>query len=90
MGYGPKYYRHREANETPKASEAIRLHCSECMGHQPGDVEGCTNPGCWLYPWRKGTPEARRQKRAPLTPEQAKARGEALERARIAKKAGGG
>lgn len=37
---------------------AIRNHCLECCGYLPVEVERCTAPACWLYPYRFGcTPE---------------------------------
>lgn len=39
----------------------IRLQCVECMGFQPSLVDGCTAPGCHLYPFRHGKdPEPRK------------------------------
>jgi len=48
--------RPRVANETPTARVAIRNFCLACMGWDcaAAEVEGCTSPNCWLYPWRLG------------------------------------
>jgi len=31
---------------------ALRLHCLECVGWIPSEVEACTAPGCILYAYR--------------------------------------
>lgn len=82
MAHGKKFFRRRKPDEIPKASQAIRLACSECMGHVPTEVEGCTDPGCWLYPWRIGPPK--RKKRS-VSPEQRSILAQRLVRARNAK-----
>ena len=48
--------RDRKPDEIPTARVAIRNFCRACMGYQPTLVKGCTDPACWLYPWRVGTP----------------------------------
>jgi hypothetical protein len=50
--------RRREAGEIATPVASIRNHCLECCGYQPSEVELCTAPKCWLWPWRFGrTPE---------------------------------
>jgi len=49
--------RPRNAGELPTRATAIRNACLECMGYNAGEVTRCTNPKCWLYPWRFGTQE---------------------------------
>ena len=34
-------------------NEAIKLHCTECMGDQ--NPKDCTSPLCALFPFRKAT-----------------------------------
>lgn len=34
--------------------KAIRIHCTECMGHEENPVN-CTSKNCALYPYRKKT-----------------------------------
>ena len=46
--------RQREPGEIPTMRAAIRNHCLHCCGYQPTEVEKCTAPKCWLYPWRLG------------------------------------
>lgn len=51
--------RRREPGEIGTPVISIRNQCLECCGYQPGEVEQCTAPACWLWPWRFGhTPEA--------------------------------
>ena len=51
--------RGRQPHEIATKMKAIRNHCLECMGYVAPEVEFCTAPECWLYPWRFGiTPEA--------------------------------
>jgi len=33
---------------------AIKIHCTECMGHET-DPRECTSPNCALFPFRKKT-----------------------------------
>lgn len=33
---------------------SIRKACIECTGGERGEVERCTVPGCWFYPYRLG------------------------------------
>lgn len=35
-------------------SVAIRLHCLECCGWSPSEVQLCTAAGCVFYPKRMG------------------------------------
>lgn len=35
-------------------AKAIRLHCLDCGGWQPGEVAKCTCHTCALYPFRFG------------------------------------
>lgn len=35
-------------------AKAIRLHCLDCSGYQPGEVVKCTCYDCALYPFRFG------------------------------------
>ena len=56
--------RRREPDEIPTARVAVRNHCLECVGYVVKDVERCTAPECWLYPWRLGKTPAT-LKRAP-------------------------
>ena len=46
--------RRREPGEFPTPMAAIRNHCLECVGYVGTEVERCTAPECWLYPWRFG------------------------------------
>lgn len=48
--------RRRHPRELPTQTAAIRNHCLECCGYQDGEVERCSAPACWLYPWRTGEP----------------------------------
>ena len=32
---------------------AIKLHCTECLGHEGDPKKDCTSPNCALYPFRK-------------------------------------
>ncbi len=51
--------RRREPGEVATPIMAIRNHCLECCGYQPSEVELCTAPKCWLFPYRLGRkPEA--------------------------------
>ena len=56
------FSRRRKPDEIPTARRAIRYFCAECMGWNVAEVRECTDPKCWLYPWRNGTPEARKPK----------------------------
>jgi len=51
--------RHRYANEFGTAVTSIRNHCLECCGYEQAEVDRCTAPACWLYPWRFGMGPAR-------------------------------
>jgi hypothetical protein len=44
--------RRRQPREFSTAATAIRNHCLECCGYDAAEVERCTCPACWLYPWR--------------------------------------
>lgn len=44
----------------PKSS--IRRFCVECMGGSMPEVEKCTAPKCWLYPYRLGIDPRRADK----------------------------
>ena len=35
--------------------KALKLMCTECMGHQAAEVKLCTDPLCPLFPFRRGT-----------------------------------
>lgn len=49
---------------------AIRLHCLECTGDQPGEVKKCPCTDCFLYPFRLGgSPSKRRKKGEVETPD---------------------
>ena len=34
--------------------KAIRAHCLDCSGQQPGEVRKCAVETCTLYPYRMG------------------------------------
>lgn len=36
------------------ARDAIVCFCLECVGGNRGDVTGCTDEACFLWPYRKG------------------------------------
>lgn len=61
--------RRRAPDEYCTARHAIRNHCLECGGYERAEVEGCTAPACWLYPWRLGKtpPELKAARLAPRT-----------------------
>ena len=46
--------RRRKPDEYPTAATGIRNFCVECCGYQTIEVRLCTDPECWLYPWRFG------------------------------------
>ena len=46
--------RRRKPGECAPRWAAIRNQCLECVSWQWGEVELCTDPECWLYPWRFG------------------------------------
>jgi len=51
--------RRRRPDEIPIARVAMRNFCLECVGYVAKEVELCTDPECWLFPWRFGkTPKA--------------------------------
>jgi hypothetical protein len=51
--------RRREPGEIATPVVSIRNQCLECCGYQPSEVELCTAPKCWLFPYRFGCkPEA--------------------------------
>ena len=50
--------RRRKPDEIAAPRVAIRNHCLECVGYVGPEVERCTAPECWLYPWRMGTTPA--------------------------------
>ena len=59
--------RRRNPDEVTTARIAIRNHCLECVGYVVSEVERCTSPECWLYPWRMGkTPYPTQRKGNPL------------------------
>lgn len=47
--------RRREPGEIVSPKASIRNHCLECCGYNRADVDACTAPECWLYPYRMGT-----------------------------------
>ena len=49
--------RERGIDEVMSARASIRNHCLACMGWEDAakEVDKCTSPHCWLYPWRLGT-----------------------------------
>lgn len=47
-------HRRREPDEIPIARVAIRNFCLECVGYLSNEVDLCTAPKCWVYPWRLG------------------------------------
>ena len=57
-----KIFRRRrnvDEDEVVSARASIRNHCIECMGYCVQEVDRCTAPKCWLYPWRMGPPPGR-------------------------------
>jgi len=48
--------------------KAIRAHCLECVSGSSKEVELCTDPKCWLYPFRAGSNPFRK----PMAPERRK------------------
>jgi len=56
------FSRRRKPDEIPTARRAIRYFCAECMGWNVAEVRECTDPKCWLYPWRSGTPEEKKRR----------------------------
>ncbi len=46
--------RRRNPDEFATARLSIRNFCLECVGYQREKVKLCTDPECWLYPWRLG------------------------------------
>ena len=46
--------RRRKPDEVASARVSIRNHCLECVSYVAREVELCTAPECWLYPWRLG------------------------------------
>ena len=53
LRYTPRYrnvYRRGRSGLSRRA--AIRAFCVQCMGYHPGDVPGCTAPGCPLFAYR--------------------------------------
>jgi hypothetical protein len=54
--------RRRMEGEVCTAVKSIRNHCLECCGYQQSEVERCTAPNCWLFPYRFGrNPEGYRR-----------------------------
>jgi hypothetical protein len=51
-----KYTEEERDNRKPIKSpvKAIRPHCLECVCGAREAVKHCTDPGCWLYPYRFG------------------------------------
>ena len=65
--------RRREPGEIATPIVAMRNFCLECCGYVLSEVELCTAPKCWLFPYRFGCkPEAaaRRGKDVGLDPTQ--------------------
>lgn len=56
--------RRRAKGEIMNRKKSIRAFCSECMGHQPSLIEGCSARECWFFPHRFN-----------MTPQSAKKRG---------------
>ena len=46
--------RRRQEGEIPTLRVAVRNFCLECVGYSAKEVELCTDPECWLFPWRFG------------------------------------
>ena len=44
----------RKEIEKYTRSKAIRIHCTECMGHEENPAK-CTSKNCALFPYRKKT-----------------------------------
>jgi len=55
--------RNADDDEVVSARASIRNHCLECMGYATQEVGQCTDPKCWLYPWRMGKTPARLKSR---------------------------
>jgi hypothetical protein len=52
----------RHPDEILTARKSIRKNCIACMGGSPSEVADCTSYGCYLWPWRNGTPPERKRK----------------------------
>lgn len=46
--------RRRRPGECALPRVAIRNHCLECVGWESGEVQKCSAPACWLWPYRLG------------------------------------
>ena len=46
--------RWRRPGQLTSRVNAIRNHCLECVGYNSAEVERCTAPECWLWPYRFG------------------------------------
>ena len=53
----PLYNEQERENRKPIRSplKAIRAHCLECVCGSAKEVELCTDPKCWNYPFRFGS-----------------------------------
>ena len=49
-----RVHRRRKPKEYPTGATAIRNFCLECCGYRADEVRLCTDPECWLFPWRFG------------------------------------
>lgn len=52
--------RRRRPGECPRFAIAVRNACLECCGYDAAEVERCTAPMCWLYPYRMGKDPCRK------------------------------
>lgn len=60
--FDPKDTLRRPEGKVIPPLKSIRKHCLECMGGSWQEVERCTAPACWLYPYRAGI-DPRKEKR---------------------------
>jgi len=44
----------RPVNKILSPIKSIRRHCIECMGGSTYEPTHCTDPQCWLWPYREG------------------------------------
>jgi hypothetical protein len=59
--------------------KSIRRHCIECMGGSTHEPANCTDPYCWMFPFREGhDPRRKGRKRSVAQIEAAKQAGERL------------
>ncbi len=70
--------RRRKPDEVAIARVAIRNFCLECVGYVVQEVEQCTDPECWLFPWRQGSPTEFAALRTPAQKAAAEALGDRL------------